>query len=210
MKTRGRPIEIPEDALLDAARALLLRRGLGATTAEIAARAGVSEGLVYYRYKTKEALLAAVLEREQRAPPRLGELVEAAGRGALPESIEEVGRVVMRSLRATAPFVDLAHSSPRIRRMLAGAAGEPERVIGSVERYFAAEMAAGRLRAMDPGVIARALFGAVLDRVLSGRMSRRQADPGADGAFLQALAALLLRGALPEGRPRPAVRDPKP
>src|SRR5437773_5345651 len=64
MRVRGRPTTVSDDQLLDAARDVFLARGLDATAAEIAARAGISESLVFYRYKTKEALFLAVVDRQ--------------------------------------------------------------------------------------------------------------------------------------------------
>ncbi len=58
MRTRGRPITLTDDDLLDAARAVFLARGVDATTTEIARRARISESVIFHRYKTKEALFS--------------------------------------------------------------------------------------------------------------------------------------------------------
>ena len=70
MRVRGRPITLTDDELLEAARAVFLARGLDATTAEIAKRARISESVIFHRYKTKEALFSAVVERQLVMPPR--------------------------------------------------------------------------------------------------------------------------------------------
>lgn len=58
--------------LLDAAEAVFAQHGFaGATTAAIAARAGVTKALVHYYFGTKEALHRAVLERYERVVSRL-------------------------------------------------------------------------------------------------------------------------------------------
>jgi AcrR family transcriptional regulator len=51
-----RPRKIDDATILTAARALFLEKGPGATTKEVAAHAGVSEGLLFQRYKTKADL----------------------------------------------------------------------------------------------------------------------------------------------------------
>ncbi|WP_309068357.1 helix-turn-helix domain-containing protein [Microbacterium sp.] len=57
-----------EQRLLDAADELLFSRGIGATPVDaITERAGVSAATLYRGYASKEALLAAALERRQRA-----------------------------------------------------------------------------------------------------------------------------------------------
>ncbi|MEP7062336.1 MAG: TetR/AcrR family transcriptional regulator [Betaproteobacteria bacterium] len=66
-RTRGRPVQHahPEarEALLDAAVALFAEKGVAATTtAEIAARAGVTPALVHYYFRPREQLLEAVVD----------------------------------------------------------------------------------------------------------------------------------------------------
>ncbi|WP_329173767.1 TetR/AcrR family transcriptional regulator [Streptomyces sp. NBC_01477] len=61
------------ERLLDAAEAVFAASGTGASTEEIAQRAGVGIGTVFRHFPTKEALLAAVHERLLR---RLGEAAE--------------------------------------------------------------------------------------------------------------------------------------
>ncbi len=70
--------------LLQAARSLLHRQGLRATTlADVAVESGVPLGNMYYYFKTKESLAAAVIES------RLGEMEEsltAAGQSSDPRA----------------------------------------------------------------------------------------------------------------------------
>lgn len=60
----GRNRKIDRDALLDAAQDVLLREGAAHLTIEaVAAHAGIGKASVLYDYKTKQALLRAMLER---------------------------------------------------------------------------------------------------------------------------------------------------
>jgi AcrR family transcriptional regulator len=60
----GRSRKIDRDALLDAAQDVLLRDGAAHLTVEaVAANAGISKASVLYDYKTKQALVRAMLER---------------------------------------------------------------------------------------------------------------------------------------------------
>jgi AcrR family transcriptional regulator len=72
--------------LLDAAAEVFAERGLEASTAEIARRAGVGHGTVFRRFPTKDDLVAAIVV------DRLGEITEGA-RALLAESPQE-GRVL--------------------------------------------------------------------------------------------------------------------
>lgn len=48
-----RPVSIQDDVILRAAREIFLEKGWDATTSEIAAKAGVSNGIIFKRFKTK-------------------------------------------------------------------------------------------------------------------------------------------------------------
>ena len=94
-RARGRPSVAAEigtrEALLDAAVALFAEQGVAATTsAEIAARAGVTPAMVHYHFRNRERLLDAIVdERLARFPARVfGALAPAdASAAALIETI---------------------------------------------------------------------------------------------------------------------------
>lgn len=59
----AKPTNISPSEIIAAARLCLQEKGLGATTLkEVAVRAGVTQGTVYYHFKTKEDLLLAVIQ----------------------------------------------------------------------------------------------------------------------------------------------------
>src|SRR6266542_407512 len=153
MKLRGRPPSIPEDDILDAARELFLARGFDATTAEIADRAGISESIIFYRYKTKEALFAAVVERLVVVPPELESLSEKVGKGELSETMFEVGAAMIAAMDQVLPFMMMAWSAPGRLAQFCQRMREPNpahvRTIKLIAAYFDAEARAGRLRAVD-------------------------------------------------------------
>ncbi len=59
----ARPSKITEEQLLDAALAVVHRDGATATTADIAAQAGVRVGSLYYRFPNREVLLLSLWVR---------------------------------------------------------------------------------------------------------------------------------------------------
>jgi AcrR family transcriptional regulator len=63
MPGRKRPEDERREAMLRAAYAVAARHGLGGVTARaVAAEAGVSSGLVFFHFTSKDALLAALLD----------------------------------------------------------------------------------------------------------------------------------------------------
>ena len=57
----GRKKTITDEELLEAARQVFLADGIGASTKSIARNAGISEGVIFQRFKTKEELFFAAM-----------------------------------------------------------------------------------------------------------------------------------------------------
>jgi AcrR family transcriptional regulator len=47
----GRNKQVSDEAVLEAAKAVFVEQGFGASTREVARRAGISEAVLYQRYK---------------------------------------------------------------------------------------------------------------------------------------------------------------
>src|SRR5262249_11381087 len=125
MHARGRPPSLSEDALLDAARDVFLERGLDATTSEIAKRARISESVIFYRYKTKEALFSAVFERQLMMPPAFARLEWRAGVGEIADNLFDAGMALVELSQRILPFMMMAFVSPTKLNFLAKHAQKP-------------------------------------------------------------------------------------
>jgi AcrR family transcriptional regulator len=198
---RGRPPKIREKDILDAARDVFREEGHAATTAKIAARAGVSEGILFYRYTSKEGLLAAVMHRETRPPAALRGLAGAAGQNTVGENLQRIVETLLESVFRAHPFFELAETSPaadEIRRALYARARKPppQRVVELVAGYLRAEMRLGRVRRFDPVPVSRAIFGGCVDHV---RSRRRAGTEGKRSAFVHGLVDALFHGLAPAG-----------
>jgi AcrR family transcriptional regulator len=212
MKVRGRPTSIPEDDILDAARDLFLQRGLDATTAEIAERAGISESIIFYRYKTKEALFAAVVERLVVVPPELERLTDHVGKGELAETLFDVAAGMVAAMDQVLPFMMMAWSSPSRLAQFCAKMREPNpahvRTIKLIASYFDAEARAGRLRAVDPEILARGFLGGIIDYVMQQHLHGADSLPMPTVTFLRGFVNILLDGARPHvaAAPKPGGR----
>jgi AcrR family transcriptional regulator len=99
------------DALVEATARLLVREGFDrASTNRIAEEAGVSIGSLYQYYPSKEALVAAVIDRHNH------ELMQVA-RGALAEAAALPLEQAVRKLVAVA--IEAHRIDPRLHRVLA-------------------------------------------------------------------------------------------
>jgi AcrR family transcriptional regulator len=193
---RGRPPRFSADTILDAARDAFRREGHAATTADIARRAGISEGTLFYRYRSKEALLAAVIRREAEPPERLRELLRQAGRGSLAAKLEGLVESVLDSATRVHPLFELAQSSPAstiIREALLSPPEKagPQRMIELLGRYFQAEIRLGRVRKTDGNSVGRVIFGACVEYVRTCEFTGFHEDRS---RFIRGLVDLILHG----------------
>ncbi len=60
--------EEQREKILDAARKIFARKGTAATMADVAAEAGVSQGLAYRYFASKEAIVSSLVEQALQAP----------------------------------------------------------------------------------------------------------------------------------------------
>ena len=76
-------------AILDAAEQTLVERGLdGASTAAIAARAGVAVGTLYNYFPDRDSLLSSLFRaRREEMLPRLAEAIRAAAKGSFEQRL---------------------------------------------------------------------------------------------------------------------------
>ena len=184
------------------ARDVFLERGIRATTLEVAERAGVSEGVLFHRFKSKEALFSAAMDFDREETPRrvlksieeLQQQEELEPREAiihLASTLVEVGRVAL-------PIMMMSWSNPPpFAAPLFDKKREKFReILKALASYFERQMQCGKLRQMDAEVLARTLLGSVHHFVLT-RILVEEGDGAVmpEGMFVRGLADLLLNGA---------------
>lgn len=162
-RPRGRPPVISNERLLEVAREVFLEFGIRATTLEVAARAGIAEGTIFHRFKSKEELFRAAMRFDpaealafvERLPGLAGTADSSTVLVRFAEQFLEMGRVAV-------PVMMMSWSNPE--GPLCGASERSERFrrgVRAITAFFKAEMAEGRLGRRDPEVLARMLIGAL-------------------------------------------------
>jgi AcrR family transcriptional regulator len=182
------------EKLFGAAIELIAESGLAATTVDqIAERAGVAKGTVYYNFGSKAALFAALLEY---GVDRLAAALRDAASGRPPlEALEAAVAAELAFIGEHESFARLLIAETwrsggdwqRTARLIR------ERAIGVVADVLRDAVAAGDLRSdLDTGTAASAVFGMVLTVALDWR-ALQPARPVAD---VHATLMDLLRGRL--------------
>ncbi|SDQ23665.1 TetR/AcrR family transcriptional regulator [Microbacterium sp. cf332] len=181
-----------EERILDAAEDLFFTRGIAATPIDaVIARAGVSAATLYRGYPSKESLLAAALDRRQRA--WLETWDTAISRGS-----DDAGRL-LAIFDALDDFRDEPHGS-RWCAFLGAAAeySDPPTEVASAVRADTDAMRA-RLaelaRAVVPEPEAAADLAERLLLVVSGDLAMRLREPGHRAALARSTAELLVAAA---------------
>jgi AcrR family transcriptional regulator len=154
------------EAILDAAIAVMSEQGLGAPLAEIARRACVSKQTIYNHYGSKAELARAMSERRAH---EVAEVLQAPGAMENPaETLAGYARLLMRAVlnpRGMAIYkmaMQASASMPDIARAIYEAGPRASRL--RLAEFLRLETAAGRLRTPDPLQAAEFFAGMVLGR----------------------------------------------
>ena len=143
----GRTKVVSDEAVLRAARDVFVEQGFGASTREVARRAGISEAVLYQRHRTKlELFLAAMIP-----PPRdlAGARAAPPGRGAVAE-LEALAGELLGYFRAAMPVLLqlVTHPSFRLAELADRGARLPLHQLGdAVTACLARHRAAGTIAA---------------------------------------------------------------
>lgn len=182
--------------ILDAARAVFLEFGSDATTAAVAARAGISEALVFKRFHTKEALFERAMVGAM--PAWVAEL--EATDVPLPEQLERLALGMIESMRAEMPRTMLLWSRNPGKARFEGLNSAPVQGMKILSAWFEAQMVAGRMRRSDPEIFARVYSGAIVAYSMSHMTGLAEQMPIATTTFVRGLVDALWMGARPDGR----------
>lgn len=203
---RGRPPKIDSEHLLNVARQVFLERGIRATTQEVAERAGVSEGTLFHRFKSKEGLFRQAMQvPEDDLPEMLIGAVDSIRGLPAEEALLRLAQALLDIGRVAVPLMMMSWSNPVC-------SGPPERqvprfrvFIKGLAGFFEVEMEAGRMRQADAEIVARAFLGAIHHYCMTRLMTPDPSWVVPESMYVRGLVDLILRGTLP----RPGDTPPR-
>lgn len=193
--------------ILAGARAAFARNGMAATMMDVAAAAGVSQGLAYRYFSDKDDLVRALV----------GEAVQQAGAGGSP--LEWPGSAAERLRRLVTRLVEARRAEPELFLLFQHVASDPatppdlleliqargRTVTGAMRRLVTEAQSAGEAARDDPDQLVTAVM-ACLDGL--GRFALGRPGPAAGGfPDAEIITRMLQLPQPPAGEPRPAGHD---
>ena len=168
-------VEDRREQIMDAAMQIFAQKGfVRATNKDIARAAGITPGLIYHYFKSKEDLLRAAIEERSPLP-----VIRAMPAQMLEQPAAEVLRFIIqqglsiveheRFVTLIRVFLPEAIQTPAIAAF--GLAGLDE-MKKFVENFLRAKMANGELRQTDAGLTAQVLLSNVMGLVLRRQVLR--------------------------------------
>lgn len=193
----GRATTIDTETILNAAREVFIEDGVQGTTAEIARRTEVSEGTLFRRFHTKEALFFECMGLPAH-PDFLARLPDRVGRTSVEEELTDFMHEALTFFEDVIPKIMLMMASGAGARIIPSIDSPPVAAIRIVSNYLAAEHALGRLRPHDPEIAARMLIGTAWHYVFADIVGINEFSPMPKHTFVRGVVVNLLRGLEPE------------
>jgi len=205
------------ERLLEVALELFARHGYGGTTVSaIVAAAGVTQPMLYYYFKNKQALFEALVEQALISYDQLLQHDLPAGLSAREQLLELCRQGLLASGQnpvLTRLLFSLAFSHAEEIGICERVDAIIQRFLKTLERIIRRGIAAGEFMDVDPADLAWAIY-AVLFRAMESSLINVPTNPGAEG-MARVIATILLpppcKERIPGGRPkkRPAKRRDK-
>lgn len=193
----ARPRKYDDDEILKVAAEVFLEQGAGAGTALIAERAGVSEGILFKRFKTKEALFDAALMWDKESDLWREALLDSVGRNTPEENLKRAILALSEKLRRLVPRLMLLEGQGRRKPFPSGAKAPPLEDARAITAYLRGEAKLGRVDLDRPELHAHEIVGAVVHYTMLGL--RHQVRVCGVGQFAEHLTAMHL--AAPRRKP---------
>jgi AcrR family transcriptional regulator len=199
----ARPRSIDDAVILQAAREVFLERGFAGTTAEVARRAGISEGSIFNRFASKQCLFQAAIKPRIEDATWIADLESRVGEGTVTEHLIEIGLGGISFFQRLLTMIMMAWSNAEHLGGIPQLPGRvPLEVLGRLARYFEAEMRLGRMRRVDAEIVARTFLAAIHNYAFFEVLLRQQGQlPLPAGMYIRGVVDALWGGVAP---PSPA------
>ena len=159
----ARPRKISIEQILEAAQAIFLKKGFGASTQEIAEKAGISEGSIFKRFPTKEALFIAAMGMS-KVSGVISFIETMPGQGDLKENLKEIAIKMIGFIQELLPKMMMVRSKglPLPPMLTESGMAPPVRILRALTNLFEKEIELGRMRPSQPQTVAMMFMGGLM------------------------------------------------
>lgn len=195
----ARPTTIRTGQILKAAQELFLEKGFGVSTADIARKAGVSEGSLFNRFPTKADLFRAAMGLPEFQIE--AEMASLVGQGDLRDNLARLMGMVLEFHRVLMPRVMMMWAQPGLNplEMLKGDPehNPPQQALNALAGYLSGEMEQGRLKPQDTDVVASMIMSSMHSYAFLEQIGVRENTDRAAGKYIQSVIDVLMEGIAP-------------
>jgi AcrR family transcriptional regulator len=167
-KTGGKPATKRQKQILNAAMEVFVQKGYAATMPEIAEMAGVAAGTIYIYYPSKRDLFIAVIQNVIFDTPLLN-LIDKISADQFP--------VIFKHIMQNRLSLSQGSNMPRLLSFMGEIQRDPELkvmyleqliqpILSRMEAFYRSQIAADRIRQLDPPVVVRAIGGMIIGLVM--------------------------------------------
>ncbi len=170
----ARPPKITNEAILTAARQVFLAQGVGASTVEIAAIAGISEASIFKRFGTKQALFVAAMGAE--TPKWVKSLPLQVPTTAIRAELTDISTEMLDFYQLVLPRVMMMmsqHNMPHPPIMPPPPIRDTYLLAGFIDRAIMAK----HLRPCDAITIANIIVGSIVNYVILNNVPKNLPVP---------------------------------
>ncbi|AFZ25568.1 transcriptional regulator [Cylindrospermum stagnale PCC 7417] len=193
----ARTPKITNQQILEAAREIFLQQGFGASTIEIAQRAGISEASIFKRFSTKEELFFASMGIPEK-PLWMQELESLSGKGDVKENLIQVCLDILEFYREIMPRLMMLQTRGKaLPSMAIKLESKSIRDVKVLTAFLEQEIAQERLRFGDPKTMALILLGSLMNYVFLEQINPERGITTASPIFVQGLVEILWQGIAP-------------
>jgi AcrR family transcriptional regulator len=187
----------PTEQIVEAARRVFLERGPGASSVEIAQAAGVSEGLLFKRFGTKQNLFLRAMGIPKPDVRSMVEDLPAANEEEVFETLVEALLEILGFFREVFPRMMMLWSQSQVRSFAEiheNSASPPVEFTGIIARYLERQARAGHVARADFTVAGRTLVGAVANFVFWELGGLDRSMPMSGDEYVRGLVKLVWSG----------------
>lgn len=163
----SRPQKYSDEKILTMAAKVFLEHGPQASTAQIAKEAGVSEGILFKRFKTKQALFEAALTLDTEPNQWRETLLASVGKGSPKENLQTAILALLTKLQKIIPkFMVLEGRGLKRPLMKAKAKAPPLEDAATFTAYLKQEAKLGRVQGDRFELHGHEIVGAVVHNAM--------------------------------------------